>query len=159
MQMYHFVTNWFFDAPIERVWDEIVDVPSWPRWWPSYRKATPLSPDAALQVGSRADNEVRGKLPYSLRFTTEVTELEPPYRLALKSSGGLVGTGRFILEERDGGTAVTYYWDVGTANPALNLLARLPFVRAMMEENHDYVMDEGYAGLKQRLGKKQESFG
>ena len=157
MQVYHFVTNWFFDAPIEQVWNEIVDAQSWPHWWPSYRKVTPLTPGSTLQVGSRAASEVRGKLPYSLRFTVEVTELEAPHLLALNSSGALVGKGRFVLEERDGGTALTYYWDVGTSNPLLNLLARLPFFRAMIEDNHDYIMDEGYAGLKQRLGTKAES--
>ena len=72
MQVYHFVTNWFFDAPIEQVWNEIVDAQSWPHWWPSYRKVTPLTPGSTLQVGSRAASEVRGKLPYSLRFIVEV---------------------------------------------------------------------------------------
>jgi len=32
MEMYHFVTNWFFQAPIQRVWEELIDVESWPTW-------------------------------------------------------------------------------------------------------------------------------
>jgi uncharacterized protein YndB with AHSA1/START domain len=155
--MYHFVTNWSFEAPVERVWAEIADAHSWPDWWPSYRKVTALDQASTIQVGSRVATEVKGKLPYSLRFTGEVTGLQAPYLMEIKSSGALVGEGKFVLEERDGGTAVTYYWDVGTANPVLNLLARLPFVRAMIEENHDYVMDEGFRGLKQRLAESRPS--
>jgi uncharacterized protein YndB with AHSA1/START domain len=150
MGLYHFVTNWFFHAPIERVWEEIVDTPSWPSWWPSWKKAA--SHGSALpQLGAVVDHEVRGGLPYSLRFRTVVTVFQPPRRLDITSSGDLVGTGTFVLEPRDSGTAVTYYWDVGTSNPLLNLLGTLPFARAMMEKNHDFVMDEGYRGLKPRV--------
>lgn len=46
---------------------------------------------------------------------------------------------------------MTYYWDVGLSNPLLNLLGKLSFTRAMLEKNHDYVMNEGYRGLKVRI--------
>ncbi len=151
MEIYHLVTKWFFQAPMERVWEELMDVKSWPTWWPSWRKATYRGSEPKLQVGSLIDNEVRGNLPYSLFFTLEVTLLQPPQLWEMKSSGDLVGTGKFVLEPRDDGTAVTYYWDVGTSNPLFSLLGKLSFVRAMLEKNHGYVMDEGERGLKQRV--------
>ena len=154
METYHFVTNWHFQAPIESVWEELVDVKSWPTWWPSWRKARVQGPESKSQLGSTVDNEVRGTLPYSLRFTTEAILLQPPQLLELKSSGDLVGNGKFVLERRDDGTAVTYNWDVGTSNLVFNLLGKLPFVRAMIEKNHDYVMDEGFRGLKQRVERQ-----
>jgi uncharacterized protein YndB with AHSA1/START domain len=147
----HFVTNWFFRAPVERVWEEIVDIPSWPSWWASWRKAAFHGSASPLQLGSVIDHEVRGDLPYSLRFRTVVTRFEPPQLLEIESSGDMVGTGRLVLEPRDHGTAVTYNWDVGLSNPLLNLLGKLSFTRAMLEKNHDYVMDEGYRGLKKRV--------
>lgn len=154
METYHFVTNWHFQAPIERVWEELVDVKAWPTWWPSWRKATLHGAESKSQLGSMIDNEVKGTLPYSLRFTTQVTAFQPPQLLELKSLGDLSGGGKFVLERRDDGTAVTYYWDVATANPVFNLLGKLPFVRAMIEKNHDYVMDEGYRGLKPRVERQ-----
>ena len=153
METYHFVTNWHFHAPIERVWDEIVNVSAWPTWWPSWRKAQHRSGESKPQLGSIMDHEVKGTLPYSLRFTTEVVLFQPPQLMETKSSGELVGNGKFVLEQRDDGTAVTYYWDVATTNPVFNLLGKLSFVRAMIEKNHDYVMDEGYRALKQRVEK------
>lgn len=153
METYHFVTNWHFHAPIERVWDEIVHVSAWPTWWPSWRKAQHRSGESKPQLGSIMDHEVKGTLPYSLRFTTEVVLFQPPQLMETKSSGELVGNGKFVLEQRDDGTAVTYYWDVATTNPVFNLLGKLSFVRAMIEKNHDYVMDEGYRALKQRVEK------
>jgi hypothetical protein len=100
------------------------------------------------------DHEVRGSGLYTLRFRTVVTALEPPTLLAIASSGDLVGVGTFVLEPFNDGTSVTYRWDVRLSNPVLDFLGRLPFVRALMERNHDTVMEEGYRGLKKRLEGK-----
>lgn len=151
METYHFVTNWHFQAPIERVWEELVNVSAWPTWWPSWRKAQFHGAESQSQLGSIVDNEVRGTLPYSVRFTTEVIQIQPPQLVEVKSSGDAVGNGKWVLERRDDGTAVTYYWDIATSNPVFNFLGKLSFVRAMIEKNHDYVMDDGFRALKQRV--------
>jgi len=151
MEPYHFVTTWFFHSPIERVWEEIVDIPSWPSWWTSWKKATFHGSVPPLQLGSVIDHEVRGRLPYCVRFRTVVTVFQPPHRLEIMSSGDLAGTGTLVLDPRDHGTGVTYCWDVGLSNPLLNLLGKLSFTRALLEKNHNYVMDEGYRGLTARI--------
>ncbi len=151
MERYHFVTKWVFQAPIERVWEEIVDIPSWPSWWAGWEKTTFHGSVPPLQLGSIVDHEVRGGLPYSLRFRTVVTRIQPPQLLEIRSTGDLVGTGTLILDSQDQGIAVTYSWDVGLSNPLLNFLGKLPFVRALLEKNHDSVMYEGYRGLKKRI--------
>jgi len=151
MERYHFVTKWFFQAPIERVWEEIVDVPSWPSWWACWEKATFHGSAPPLKLGSVIDHEVRGHLPYCVRFRAVVTLFQHPHRLEIASSGDLVGTGSLILAPQEQGTAVTYSWDVDISNPLLNLFGTLPFVRTLLEKNHDYVMDQGYRGLKGRI--------
>ena len=151
MEPYHFVTKWFFLAPIERVWAEIVDIPSWPSWWAGWKKAAFHGSVPPLQLGSVIDHEVRGALPYCVCFRAVVTLFQPPHLLEITSSGDLVGTGRLELKPQDQGTAVTYSWDVGLPHPLLNLLGKLPFTRALLEKNHDSVMDEGYRGLKKRI--------
>ena len=55
------------------------------------------------QLGSLIDNEVKGTLPYSLRFTTEVILIQPPRLVELKTSGDDAGNGKFVLEQRDDG--------------------------------------------------------
>ncbi len=153
MEMYHFVTKWYFRAPIERIWNELTDLRAWPEWWPSWKKISFHEPGSVVKLGSRADNEVKGFLPYTLRFTTEISVFQPPCLLELKSIRGLVGAGKMVLEERDEGTYVTYYWDVGTDQPVLNLFARFPLAKTMMEINHEAVMEKGYCGLRIRLGE------
>ena len=151
MEMYHFVTKWFFNAPIEKVWKEIEDVESWPTWWQDWRKTAIRGPESKAQLGSVVDCAVRGSLPYTLRFSMEITSLEPPTLSECESSGDLAGSGKWVLEAQNDGTAVTYYWDVGTTNPIFNILGKLSFVRAMMEKNHNEVMASGHHGLESWL--------
>jgi hypothetical protein len=157
MEIYHFVTNWYFTATVERVWEELADAKSWPSWWSCWRKVKFHGSESKMQLGTIAYNEVKGQLPYSLRFNNEVTLVQEPYLMENNSSGDLVGKGKTVLEQQDDGTVVTIYWDVATSNPVFNLLGKLPFVRAMIEKNHDYVMEDGFRGLKQRLEQRHFS--
>jgi len=151
MQEYHFVTHWFFDAPVERVWQELVNAQAWPQWWRCWKQANVHPSAHGSLVGATIDNVVQGKLPYSLRFATTITAVELYKSIELESSGELVGKGRFVFEPRAAGTAVTYYWDIATVNPLFNLFGKLSFVRQMISDNHDYVMADGYRGLKPRV--------
>jgi hypothetical protein len=151
MEMYHFVTKWFFNAPIERLWKEIEDVESWPTWSKDFKRAVIRGPEPKVQVGSVIDCEVRGDLPYTLRMLLTITALKPPGLMEFTSTGDLAGGGKWVLEPRDAGTAVTEHWDVGMTNPIFDLVSRLPFVKAMMEKNHNDVMDRAYRGLKSRV--------
>lgn len=153
MEMYHFVTHWTFHAPIDLVWQEINDIEKWPLWWHSYKQAMIRGEQKSSGVGTIVDNRVKGTLPYSLAYATQITRWEPPMLLELISTGDLIGNGKFVLEPRGDGTAVTFYWDVGTSNAVFNLLAKLPFVRRIMEKNHGVVMDDGYRGLRARVEK------
>jgi hypothetical protein len=151
MEMYYFVTDWFFQAPIERVWEALIDIRAWPTWWQGWKKATIRGPEPVLQSDSAMDGNVRAGLPYTLSFSFEVINFQPPNLMRLRSSGDLVGDWRWVLESKAGGTAVTAYWDCGTAKPIFNLLVKLPFVKAMLERNHDDLMSIDYRALKSKL--------
>ena len=154
MEMYHFVTEWFFEAPVEAVWAEIRDVETWPSWWQDWKKVTPRPQDGVERrdgVGAILDCEVKGALPYTLRFATTVTVLEPPHLSEYTSSGDLVGGGKWELKGVEGGTAVTYHWHVGMSNAIFDFLGKLPFTKKMMAKNHDEVMERGYNGIKARV--------
>lgn len=151
MEMYHFVTEWLFKVPVERVWEETSNIEAYPTWWKNLKKAKLHGPESKLQLGSIADCEVKGALPFSLRFTVEVTAFEPPHLVEIKSTGDLVGTGKWILESQGNGTQSMFYWDVGTRNPILNILAKIPFVKPILEKSHDDVMAKGYEVVKTRI--------
>ena len=145
---YHFVTDWRFNAPLERVWSVVLDIERYPEWWKNFRRVEIIRGDGR-SVGSQIACEVRGSLPYSLRYTLDVLESQAYRRILLASSGDLVGTGRWEFTRLDSTAQAVYYWDVGTTNPVLNVIA--PLARGLLERNHQVVMANGYAGLRPHI--------
>lgn len=152
MPLYHFVNVWRFQVPPERVWAALLEMRAWPAWWPSWRRADFHGAELRLGLNSRVDHEVRGPWPYSLRFSTRVTRLEAPRLIEVQATGQLVGRGRFVLAPQPPlGVEVTCIWEVATASPLLDRLGRIRPVRALLERNHGWIMDEGWRGLRRRL--------
>jgi hypothetical protein len=76
-----------------------------------------------------------------------VLEAEEYRHVLLRSTGDLVGTGRWVFSEAEPGTVKSlYFWDVATTNPILNLLA--PLAKSALARNHEQVMASGYAALR-----------
>lgn len=143
---YHFVTTWQFRAPVQRVWSVVLDIEHYPGWWKNFRRVTITRGDGK-SVGSIIWCEVRGSLPYSLTYSLEVLEAEQDRHILLRSTGDLVGTGRWKFAETTPAiTEAVYYWDVATTNPILNLIA--PLAKGALARNHEQVMANGYAALR-----------
>jgi hypothetical protein len=151
MQSYHFLTHWTLPAPVEMVWQELIHVPDWPKWWPGWRRAVLQTPGGRIAVGATLVHEVRGFLPYSLRFVTDIVSLAAPTCVALRAHGGLIGGGSFRLAHDAHGTHVTFRWDVAAGNGLLDQLGRVTFCRRLFERNHACVMRLGHLGLSSRL--------
>jgi hypothetical protein len=147
-QTYHFVTDWRFKSPVQRVWDVILDIQRYPGWWKNFRRVA-IGRGDGRSIGSVIECEVRGSLPYSLRYALEVIESEEYRRILLRSTGDLVGTGRWEFNERELVTSAIYYWDVATTNPILNLIA--PLAKRALARNHERVMANGYAALRPHI--------
>jgi hypothetical protein len=145
-EQYHFVTDWRFRAPLPRVWSVVLDIERYPGWWKNFRRVK-ISRGDGKSVGSVIECEVRGSLPYSLRYALEVREAEEYRHILLRSTGDLVGTGRWAFSEVEPGISnALYYWDVATTNPILNLVA--PLAKSALARNHERVMANGYAALR-----------
>ena len=148
MAAYSFVTDWRFDAPLTEVWAELDVAERYIEWWPSIIAYRDLTPEIH-GLGARAERVVRGRLPYALRYTTEVTSYIPPQEIAYKAVGDLTGQGRFVLDEYSSQTRVLFYWNVTTSGFWLNLLA--PALKPLFAWNHNWVMAQGQRGLADRL--------
>ncbi len=147
--LYHFRSDWRFRAPLERTWDVVLDIDHYPAWWRDFRRVQVRRGDGK-SVGSVIDCEVRGALPYSLNYALEVMNRERLRSIELRSTGDLVGTGRweFSLPAPDQSQAI-YFWDVATTNPILNALA--PLARWFFAKNHEQVMARGYDALRRHI--------
>ncbi|MBE9138038.1 SRPBCC family protein [Nodosilinea sp. LEGE 07088] len=152
MATYRFQTTWLLDAPIEAVWDTIVDYQALPGWWKAVDQVSQIesgSPDGTGGVWTIA---WKTPLGYSIAFRSTTTRVEEPYLLELEAVGEVEGNGRWELQSTDEGTLVHYFWNVKTTKAWMNLLA--VFIRPLMEWNHHVVMEQGGKGIANHLGAK-----
>ena len=150
MSTFRFVTFWQVDAPIAAVWDAIADSERWPEWWPGVTAAVELERGDADGLRGVRRYTFRSRLPYALTFEVRATTVDRPTLLVGEASGELVGTGRWRLAERDGGTLVRYDWDVSLGRRWMNIVA--PLARPIFELNHHAIMRWGGEGLGRLLG-------
>jgi uncharacterized protein YndB with AHSA1/START domain len=150
---YHFVTRWHVDAPIDAAWDAIVDPARWPSWWKGVESVSVLSPGDDRGIGGRQHYVWKSALPYRLGFDVTTTRVERLHLLEGRAEGELAGTGRWDLHEgTDGGTDITYFWDVHTTRPWMNALG--PLAAPVFKWNHDYVMRAGGRRLAKLLARR-----
>ena len=147
---YRFLTTWLLETSRDDVWGVLQDPVRWPEWWRGVVRVSELDAGDERRVGSRYRIAWRSRIPYELEFDFTVRRLEAPRFMEGDAEGALQGTGRWLLFERDGVTAVLYDWRVETTKRWMNLMA--PVGRQLFERNHDVVMRWGGEGLARRLG-------
>jgi uncharacterized protein YndB with AHSA1/START domain len=147
---YEFLTSWCVDAPIERVFAVLNDSAAFPDWWKGVTAVDVLEPGDADGLGELARYSWRSVLPYTLRFDSRVTRVEPPHLIEGQATGELEGVGLWRLFAAPGSTAVLYSWRVRTTKRWMNVWG--PVARPAFRWNHDRVMHQGGVGLAERLG-------
>ncbi|HYE58265.1 MAG TPA: SRPBCC family protein [Rhodothermales bacterium] len=150
MAQYEFLTSWCVDAPIERVFAVLNDSAAFPEWWKGVTAVEVLEPGEADGVGELARYSWRSVLPYTLRFDSRVTRVEPPHLIEGHATGELEGIGVWRLFAAPDSTAVLYAWRVRTTKRWMNIWG--PVARPAFRWNHDRVMHQGGVGLAERLG-------
>ena len=150
MADYEFLTSWCVDAPIERVFEVISDAAAFPQWWKEVTAVEVLEPGGPDRLGELARYSWRGTLPYTLRFDSRITRVEPPYLIEGHATGELEGVGVWRFFAGGDSTAILYDWRVRTTKAWMNMWGPLP--RPAFRWNHDRVMRQGGIGLAKRLG-------
>ncbi len=154
MAEYDFVSRWFIDAPIARVFDAIEDAASWPSWWKAVAQIDVLDRAGADGIGALTRCKWRSAFGYTLSFDARVTKRAPPNLIEVAAAGELVGVGRWTLSPESAGTHVQYEWTVTTTKRWMNFLA--PILRPAFRYNHSVVMRWGGEGLGRHLGARFE---
>lgn len=150
MVQYHFMTTWRIPAPPDAVWGVLQAASEYSSWWKNMLTFRDLTP-GVTGPGSRTERTVRGALPYTLRYDTIVTSIDPPREMSYNAEGDLNGSGRLVVRiaPEGAGTEVVWYWDVGTKGFLMNLFA--PLLKGLFAWNHNAVMREGELGLIRRF--------
>ena len=120
------------EAPIERVWDELVDIEGQPRWMHDM-KSVRMEP-GLLAVGRRGEATVR-MYGVSVTDPVRILHLDPPTRFGVSHDGLFGGHGIFHLEPLPGGrTDVRWEEDlVAPIAPHLVAAVTAPVFRRVFE--------------------------
>ena len=149
---YAFVTYWRVRGTRERVADVIDDAEDLPRWWPEvYLDVKVTAPGDARGVGKRADLYTRGWLPYTLRWTLEITEVNRPHGFALRAEGDLEGSGRWRFTQAGPWVDIRYDWRVRADKPLLRWCS--PALKPVFSWNHRWAMATGERALARELAR------
>lgn len=150
---YRFVTRWKVDARADEVCDIIGDPLGLPRWWPAvYLSAVETQPGDAEGRGRVVDLHTRGWLPYTLKWSFRVTEVERPRRFAIQAWGDFEGTGVWTFRQCRDGTDVEFVWTIRAEKPMLRTLSFV--LKPMFSANHEWAMRKGLESLRLELARR-----
>jgi carbon monoxide dehydrogenase subunit G len=145
------VSQWRLEAPLARVWAELMAPDQWPAWWRAVKKVETISDGGANGIGAVRRFTWGTALPYTLSFNMTATRIEPMRLIEGEARGELDGTGRWTLVQDGAGTQVRYDWMVDITNPWQ--VAFAPILRPVFAWNHHVVMGWGLEGLRARLNE------
>ena len=126
-----------FSADRETVWAAIGRVSDFPRLWPWLRRfeGDRIEPGATLRC------TVQPPLPYVLRFTITIVEVDAPGLVTATIAGDISGTARLVLEDHGPRCEGELTSTLSPEQPLLRLMASLaPPVASF---GHDWVLETG----------------
>ena len=122
------------DAPIDRTWAVVADVPrqvEWMREMQSIRFAEP----GPVGEGSKAEATVR-ILGIAVTDPVTITTVQPPTRYAIRHEGLFTGGGVISLEAGADGTTTIVRWEetlIPPLLPELGAVLQAPILRAIFQ--------------------------
>ena len=141
---YRFRDLWSVRATAARAFDALVDLASYPDWWPDIRSVTRIDDDTAEVV-------CRSTLPYALTFRLHRAVEDPDRgRMRVDMTGDLEGYVQGIVAEHGKvGALLAISQRVVVTKPLLRALA--PVARPLFRANHALMMWRGQRGFRAYL--------
>jgi len=153
---YRFHTTWRVEATPDEVSAILAEPTELPRWWPSvYLEVREVGAGQPDGVGRVHAFYTKGWLPYTLRWSGRVTELDAPRTIAFDVFGDFEGAGRWTLAPDGAHTVVEFEWAVRAEKPLLRDLSSA--LRAVFKANHDWAMARGEEALKLEILRRRAS--
>lgn len=142
---YEFITRWKVKGSVPQVFEVLKAGDRYSEWWkPAYVSTVKRSEKSVECI-------VKARLPYRLRFTTELVGEESPHEIYLKSYGELAGTGHWSLRAEGECTRVRFDWKVRAEKPWMRWLSLI--LKPLFRWNHDWVMKQGEPCLQAELDR------
>jgi uncharacterized protein YndB with AHSA1/START domain len=150
MTTFSFTTVWKIEAPLDPVWDALLRMEDWPKWWRGVDEVDVLKRGDANRIGFTSRQVWKSRLPYKLKFEGSITRIVPKSRIEITSGGELAGSGLMRFANDGKLTTFQYDWDVSTTKQWMNIVA--PIAKPFFSWNHDVIMNWGAEGLAKKLG-------
>ena len=129
-----------FTSSPEATWRALESTDRYQHWWPWLRQFEA----AGLIVGDRWQCAVRPPLPYTVRFTIELTEVERPTTVGATITGDITGTARIEVEpDGDAGSAINLRSELAPSGRVFTAFATV--ARPLVTRGHNWVLDTGAA--------------
>jgi uncharacterized protein YndB with AHSA1/START domain len=121
----------------EVAWTALTATGDYQRWWPWLREFEATG----LVAGEAWRCRVRPPLPYTVRFTIVLDDVEAPRSVSARIEGDILGTARVELSEHDGGCEIRLTSALSPRGRVVRIMADVarPFARM----GHDWVLDTG----------------
>lgn len=141
---FHFDRTWVFAVPPDEFFATVSRTHEFTRWWSWLRRC-----DAdGIHAGARADCLIQAPLPYALRITIEVEQVEPDALIATRVVGDLCGPARLEMRPHPEGCTARLTWALELRDPVLRNLSYV--ARPAMAWAHDRVVAAGVAEFERR---------
>jgi uncharacterized protein YndB with AHSA1/START domain len=133
-----------FDVAPDELWTAMTRTGAYRSWWPWLRRLD----DASFTEGARWACEVQPPLPYIVRFTLQLEEIELHRFVTATVSGDIVGSAAVDLTPGDTGTELRLVATLAPNQTILRTVAR--FARPVVRLGHDWVLDTGFRQFRRR---------
>ncbi|WP_158893239.1 SRPBCC family protein [Amycolatopsis anabasis] len=142
---YRFRDTWSLGAPASTVFAAVIDLATYPAWWPDVRTVRKVDDETAELV-------CRATLPYHLVLRMHRAEQdERAGRLRVELTGDLEGSLAGLVVPHDGGTRLEITQEVVARKELLRRLDRV--ARPVFRMNHALMMRRGRRGLAAHLAR------
>lgn len=142
---YRFRSTWRLAAHPDQVYAALLDVESYPAWWPQVRAVRQLD-------DSSGELTCRSLLPYDLTFVVR-REVEDPVERVLRAAmtGDLAGSSQWTVQPADAGALAVFDEDVTVLRSLIKAAGRV--ARPALSFNHGLMMRSGEKGLRSHLAR------
>ena len=130
--------------PPAALWGALSRTDDFPRWWSWLR----VFESTGLEAGTVSRCVVRAPLPYSLRFTVDVQEVDEHRLVDAVVDGDIAGPARLEVAAAGSGSEARLVWTLELRDPLLRSAALV--ARPLMEWGHEWVVSAGVAQFRRR---------
>ncbi len=147
-----FQNSWKIHAPVELIWNELINFKKWPAWCEGLESIEPLGQFTDLHEGNQIKSMWKGTFPYTLTFNAEIKDFTRYSFLSFSVTGDLYGKGSCHFLSCQDFTDIHFTWNVSTTKLWMKMSS--PLIRSLFIDNHNRIMDQGFIGFKKMIRSK-----